>query len=235
MVAVGGAQDQTFAWDATGTLKGWGYDYDGEVGDTTTALRRLTPVSVSGLSGVVSMHGGSAHSVAAKSDGTVWAWGYNGSGQVGDGTITNRVTPLQIAGLDSVVSVYGSGSFSLAVSSDGRVWSWGDNYYSQLGDGTSTTRLTPVQISDAGFAWHVATPRFSPNGGAFAANVTVTVTCATVGATIHYTTNGADPTESDPTVASGTTLSITQTTTLKARAWLTGRPASSINSTTYTL
>src|SRR5205823_2936326 len=91
------------------------------------------------------------------------------------------------------------------------------------------------QISDAAFAWRVATPRLSPFGGTSTANMTVTVTDVTAGATIHYTTSGVDPTESDPTVASGGTIAITQTTTLKANAWLSGMPTSNTTTATYTL
>ena len=66
-----------------------------------------TPVPVSGLTGVVAIAGGVGHSLALKSDGTVWAWGYNGTGQLGDGSTTNRVTPVPVSGLSGVVAIAG--------------------------------------------------------------------------------------------------------------------------------
>lgn len=106
-----------------------------------------------------------SHSLAVKRDGTVWAWGQNGRGQLGDGTTTSRSTPAQVSGLAGIVAVAaGSGwgsEHSLALESDGTVWAWGANTWGQLGDGTLTNRLTPVQVSGliravgitAGDAW----------------------------------------------------------------------------------
>ena len=81
----------------------------------------------------------------------------------------------------------------------------------------------------------VATPQFSPAGGTFTGSVAVTVTCATSGATIHYTTNGADPTESDDVVASGGQVTVSKSATLKARAFLAGWTPSSVKAAGYTV
>jgi len=89
---------------------------------------------------------GSGHGLAIKPDGTVWAWGNNIYGQLGDGTTTHRSTPVQVSGLTDVVSVAGGWAHSLAIKFDGTVWTWGNNSNGQLGDGTATNRLTPVQI-----------------------------------------------------------------------------------------
>lgn len=233
MTGVAAGSYSGFAWDSSGALSAWGYNGYYALADGT-ATNRSSPISVSSISAVVSLDG-ATHTVAAKADGTVWAWGYNAQGQVGDGTTTTRTSPVQLATLDGVTMVGAGAYFSVALSSDGRIWTWGDNYYGSLGDGTQTQRNAPVQISDAGFAWRVATPTFSPEGGSFSANVTVTVATATAGATIHYTTNGVDPVDTDPTVGSGGTVSISQTTTLKARAWMAGMATSSVHGATYTL
>ena len=80
-------------------------------------------------------------------DGTVWAWGANSVGALGDGTTSPHLTPVQVSGLTGAVAVAAGFSHSLAVKSDGTVWSWGDNIYGELGDGTTSYRLTPVQVS----------------------------------------------------------------------------------------
>ncbi len=92
------------------------------------------------------------HSLALKSDGTVWAWGWNGYGQLGDGTTTSRYTPVQVSGLTGVVAIAAGYYHSLALKSDGTVWAWGRNVYGQLGDGTTTSRYTPVQTLNLNLA-----------------------------------------------------------------------------------
>ena len=74
---------------------------------TARQRERSTPVQVSSLSGVIAVAGGYDHSLALKSDGTVWAWGIMGSGQLGDGTYTNRTTPVQVSSLSGVIAVAG--------------------------------------------------------------------------------------------------------------------------------
>ena len=81
-----------------------------------------------------------------RDDGTVWAWGYNEHGELGDGTTTTRLSPVPVAGLSNVVAVAGGQFHSLALKRDGTVWAWGSNGNGQLGDGTLTQRLTPVRV-----------------------------------------------------------------------------------------
>jgi len=88
-----------------------------------------------------------SHTMALKSDGTVWAWGYNGSGQLGDGSTTDRYTPVEVSGLSGVMDIAAGDSHSLALKSDGTVWAWGYNGSGQLGDGSTTDRYTPVEVS----------------------------------------------------------------------------------------
>jgi len=89
---------------------------------------------------------GGYQSMALKSDGTVWAWGNNVYGQLGDGTTTNRSTPVQVGGLSGVVAVAAGAYHSMALKSDGTVWAWGRNFGGSLGDGTTLDRSTPVQV-----------------------------------------------------------------------------------------
>jgi len=93
----------------------------------------------------VGVAAGALHSVLAKADGTVWAWGNNFEGQLGDGTTTPSQAPELISGISGVVDVAAGDYHTVALKSDGTVWAWGRNLYGQLGDGTSTQQLAPVE------------------------------------------------------------------------------------------
>ncbi|MBI2345743.1 MAG: hypothetical protein HYV03_02415, partial [Deltaproteobacteria bacterium] len=145
-----------------GSLWGWGHNSFGTVGDGTTVLQRTTPVRVHGagnigfLSDIKQISCGSHTSYALKNDGTVWAWGSNVTGRIGDNTITNRSTPTPVHGpanvgfLTGVTAIAGAGTHALALKDDGTVWTWGTNLKGQLGDGTATSRWTPVQVVGVG-------------------------------------------------------------------------------------
>lgn len=96
---------------------------------------------------IVQVSGGALHSLALRADGTVWAWGNNDYGQLGDGTTSNGYYPVRVSGLTGVTQVAGGSQHALAVKSDGTVWAWGNNIYGQLGDGTKTSSYTPVQVT----------------------------------------------------------------------------------------
>ena len=105
-----------------------------------------TPAQVGGLSGVKQVAAGLLTSIALKSDGTVWAWGDNASGELGTGTsATASGVPIQVAGLPlNIVAVAAGGSHFLARTANGGVWTWGDNRDGQLGNGTTTPAPTPT-------------------------------------------------------------------------------------------
>jgi alpha-tubulin suppressor-like RCC1 family protein len=90
--------------------------------------------------------GGGTHTILAKPDGTVWTFGNNGDGQLGDNTNIAHRTAAQVDGLTGVVAVAAGDSHSVALTSSGSVWAWGDNFYGQLGDTSTTDRKAPVLV-----------------------------------------------------------------------------------------
>src|SRR5207237_805117 len=99
------------------------------------------------LSSVIASAAGSVHSLALKNDGTVWSWGGNTNGQVGDGTTNQRTSPVQVTTLSSVIAIAAGADHSLALKSDGTIWTWGKNSSGQIGDGTTTNRPSPTQVT----------------------------------------------------------------------------------------
>jgi hypothetical protein len=96
------------------------------------------------LNQVAAIACGSDHALALKQDGTVWAWGRNTNGLLGDGTTNHRTLPTQVTGLTSIVALACNNTHNLALKADGTVWVWGNNTYGQLGLGTVDNGPHPV-------------------------------------------------------------------------------------------
>lgn len=138
--------------DETGTLWAWGSNQAGQLGtetqETSTDLEgnpipyASQPLAV--MEGVVSASAGADFTVALKADGTLWTWGDNLYGQLGDGTYTSRSTPAQV--MEGVTTVAAGVGATAAIRTDSTLWTWGDNLFGQLGDGTQDSRPTPQQI-----------------------------------------------------------------------------------------
>jgi alpha-tubulin suppressor-like RCC1 family protein len=111
-----------------------------------TTAESLVPVEVSGLANVKQVASGNSFSLALEADGTVWAWGANGDGELGNGSDSNSFVPVQVAGLTGVTAIAASVYDGLALKSDGTVWAWGANFDGELGNGTTTESNTPVQV-----------------------------------------------------------------------------------------
>jgi len=135
----------TMAIKSDGTLWAWGNNTYGRLGDGTTSGGRTSPVKIGADTDWASVAAGSGHTMAIKSDGTLWAWGGNNYGQLGDDTTTDRSSPVKMADTDwaSVAAGY---YHTMAIKSDRTLWAWGWNNDGQLGDGTTTDRSSPVKI-----------------------------------------------------------------------------------------
>jgi len=130
-----------------GTVWTFGSDNYGGIGDGTPATQRLGPVQVVSLSDVIAIAAGQYSTYALKSDGTVWAWGYNASGQLGNGTTADAFSPVQVTGLTNVTAIAAGGSHALALLSDGTVRSWGLGTSGQLGRNSPTSSSSPVTVT----------------------------------------------------------------------------------------
>jgi len=161
VLAAGAGSNHSLVLKSNGSVWAWGFNGWGSLGDGTTdnsntAVQVIDPNDPTGkLTEVVAISAGYSHNLALKSEGTVWAWGWNAQGQLGDDSTTDRNKPVQVIDtsdptgkLTDVVAVTASYTHSLALKSDGTVWAWGANSYGKLGDGTTDDSHTAVQVVD---------------------------------------------------------------------------------------
>ncbi len=152
IAAVDAGDYHTAALKNDGTVWTWGDNSYGQLGDGTQE-NSLSPVQVAGLDGVVAVAAGgryeSGHTVALKEDGTVWAWGNNSTGQLGDGTRDYRLSPVQVQDIGGVTAVAAGERHTVALKEDGTAWAWGLNMRGQLGNGETELfrELTPIQAN----------------------------------------------------------------------------------------
>jgi alpha-tubulin suppressor-like RCC1 family protein len=132
---------------ANGAAWAWGFNGQGQLGDNTTTSRS-SPVSVvGGFTDWIQVSAGNAHSLGVRANGSAWAWGFNGQGQLGDNTITDRSSPVSVVGgFTDWIQVSAGFSHSLAVRANGTAWAWGLNSNGRLGDNSITSRLSPVSV-----------------------------------------------------------------------------------------
>jgi alpha-tubulin suppressor-like RCC1 family protein len=125
----------------------WGQNLYRQLGNGSNNAEFDVPVEVSGLSFVTAVSAGGRHSLALIANGAVDAWGYNVSGQVGDGTNATKSTPVELPGVSGAKAIAAGGEHSLALLSGGTVEAWGANESGQLGTGTNAESTVPVAVS----------------------------------------------------------------------------------------
>lgn len=138
---------RSYAVKSDGTVWGWGIGLNDKGEMVGYPSFTKSPVKIPYLNQVTKVVGGlNNFQLALRSDGTVWSWGYNHEGQLGDGTNIYKSTPVPVYGLHNVISISAGSHHSLALKSDGTVWAWGNNSHGLLGDGTTNNRFTPAQV-----------------------------------------------------------------------------------------
>ena len=158
--AIAAGASNSFALLSDGSVRAWGDNSQGQLGDGTTTDRK-TNVVVTGLSNVVAVATGGYHSLALQSNGIVKAWGLNSNGELGDGTTTSpRLVPVTVTNLTSVTGISAGAIFSLALLSNSTVRAWGDNNLGELGDGTTTDRKTNVVVTGLSNVVAIAAGRY---------------------------------------------------------------------------
>lgn len=165
VVSIANTGSTGYAARSDGTVWSWGDNTAGALGNNSTVTHSTVPVQVSGLTNVTRVAGNGSNGYAVRGDGTVWAWGNNAEGQLGNGSTAafSRV-PVQVSGLTNVTAIAAGRYNGYAVRSDGTVWAWGAGSNGALGSSTINctdvdfpcARRTPVQVSNLTDATTVA-------------------------------------------------------------------------------
>jgi len=137
-----------YAIKTDGTLWAWGGDTSGLLGLNSNGVSRSSPVQVGSGTTWSSVSGSGGSAAAIKTDGTLWTWGGNVTGALGQNNVVVRSSPTQVGALTnwSKVSCNGGGGHMLAIKTDGTLWTWGENIQGQLGQNNVTYRSSPVQV-----------------------------------------------------------------------------------------
>jgi alpha-tubulin suppressor-like RCC1 family protein len=138
---------------SNGTVMSWGRQYDGQLG-LSSSNDRNTPQQIPSnqLSGVTKIAAGALHSMALKSNGSLYVWGSSATGQLGLGETAYVIRPTVVPNLSDVTDIAAGGYHSLAVKDDGSVFSWGTNTYGELGSGLTELSTTPQIVTLNGSA-----------------------------------------------------------------------------------
>ena len=144
--AISAGDYHSLALKSDGSLWAWGRNSYGQLGDGTTDNRKI-PVIIGENTGYwTAVSAGADYTLALKSNGSLWAWGANYFGQLGNGNTSTRYTPGQVGTETGWTTISAGGYHALALKSNGSLWAWGYNSSGQLGNGNTSTRYTPSQV-----------------------------------------------------------------------------------------
>jgi uncharacterized repeat protein (TIGR01451 family) len=237
--------NRSMAVKTDGTVWAWGQ------------FNSVMPAPVGGLANIRSVAVGSQHGIAVDNDGAVWTWGSNQYGELGDGTNVGHGV-AKVPGLSGMVAVGAGNETSMSLSSDGTVWTWGMNLYGQLGNGDGLIHQSYVPyhvsgptgvaaidmdnmhvggLSNTGvlYLWGTGTSGQLGDGTTNDHFLPIQMNYFANGSVIHYTTNGNDPSDDDPIVASGGSVMVDRSMVLKARAFRYGFAPSPIKSAVFSI
>lgn len=143
-LSVGGQHTLAIAQD--GTLWAWGDNSSGQLGNNIATGNLMNPLQISSNPNWAFVSAGEFYSLAIKKDGTLWAWGNNSYGQLGNGNTVQQNIPVQIGTDTNWIGIYAGYQHSVAKKVNKTVWAWGRNTYGQIGNNTTTDQLTPLQV-----------------------------------------------------------------------------------------
>ncbi|GIW38397.1 MAG: hypothetical protein KatS3mg074_795 [Meiothermus sp.] len=146
VVAVEAGRYYSLALLSDGTVYAWGRNDVGQLGIGNTTSPQEAPVQISGLTDVIALAAGDDHTLALRSDDSIWVWGDNPNGELGTGNNDPYTNPVPLAGI-TARAIAAGGNHSVALLADGTVRTWGYNNHGQLGNGTTTSSNTPVTVS----------------------------------------------------------------------------------------
>jgi len=151
---VSAGDDHTAAIKTSGQIWAWGSNTCGRLGDGTITDRCSPVREICSATDWCSVSAGRYHTVAIKTSGQIWAWGFNACGRLGDGTTTDRCSPVrERCSATDWCSVSASCTHTAAIKTSGQIWTWGRNSYGLLGDGTITDRCSPVRERCSATDW----------------------------------------------------------------------------------
>lgn len=148
--SVSAGASHSMAIDTTGKLWAWGSNSSGQLGNNAGSAGGTlnVPTQITADSDWTIVSAGGAHTLAIRTNGTLWAWGANTDGQLGDGSGIDQISPTQVGTDRSWISISAGGAHSAALKADNTLWTWGRNTYGQLGNGKTVTSTVPVSIAN---------------------------------------------------------------------------------------
>ena len=145
---INAGSNNCFAIKTDNTLWSWGRNGTGALGDSTT-VNKSSPIQVGALTNWAKVSAGLSSAngaVAVKTDGTLWSWGYNIRGQLGDGTNVAKSSPIQVGALTNWQNAEMTGLFCAAIKTDGTLWAWGSGLFGALGNSSQGYVYSPIQV-----------------------------------------------------------------------------------------